>query len=302
MSATTPQSTPDSTTVKSGFVVLLGRSNVGKSTLLNTLVGTKIASVTNKPQTTRDVIHGVVNDPLGQIVFVDTPGVLQEKHSVLSGKLLERVKRSLQDIDCLVYVADPTREIGDEERFTISLIRKVDIPKIFVINKIDLPEKNRRYLDDYRFLAQEEGFTTVIELSALRARHITPLKQAVLEVLPEIPREQLPYPENQITNVNQSFWVAEIIREKIFLAMEKEVPYSTTVEVTNIEDKPDVMVINAKIITTADRYKKMLIGKRAHKIKQVGQMARKELEQPINKKVYLELEVVTNPKWEALLD
>ncbi len=294
--------TPDKTTVKSGFVVFVGRSNVGKSTLLNTIVGTKIASVTNKPQTTRNVIHGVVNDDRGQIVFMDTPGILKEQHSVLSGKLVERVKDSLKDIDCVVYVADPSREIGTEERFTLALIRNVSIPKIFVINKTDLPTRERRYHEDYTYLAEEEGFETIIEISALKARHIAPLKDAVFAALPEVSPEELPYPEGQLTNMNEKFWVAEIVREKIFLATEKEVPYSVTVEVDEIEDKPDVMVIKARVITTADRYKKMLIGRRGQKIKEVGQMARKELEQAVNKKIYLELEVETNPKWESLMD
>ena len=294
--------TPEQSMVKSGFVVFLGRSNVGKSTLLNTIVGTKIASVTNKPQTTRNIIHGIVHDERGQIVFVDTPGILKEQHSVLSGKLVERVKESLQDIDCVVYVTDPSREIGPEERFTMALIRSVTIPKIFVINKIDLPNAERKYIDDYRYLAEEERFDTVIELSALKSRHIAPLKDAVFAAIPEIPADQLPYPEGQLTNMNEKFWVAEIVREKIFLATEKEVPYSVTVEVDEIEDKEEVMVITGRIITTADRYKKMIIGRGGRKIKEVGQMARKELEQAINKKIYLELEVETNPKWESLME
>ncbi len=284
--------------VKSGFAVILGRSNVGKSTLLNTLVGTKIAAVTTKAQTTRHIIHGVVNDDRGQIVFVDTPGVLKEKNSPLTPRLLERVKNSLQDIDCVVYVVDPTREIGEEERYTLSLIRKTDVPKILVINKTDIHKKP--FIDDYRFLMEDEGFDQLIELSALRGRHIQPLKEAVMDALPEIPEDELPYPDGQLTNMNEKFWIEEIIREKIFIVTRQEVPYSTTVEIDTIEDKPEkqVLVISGRIVTTADRYKKMLIGHRGQKIKEIGLISRKELEQATNKKIFLELTVEVNPKWE----
>ncbi len=284
--------------VKSGFAVLVGRSNVGKSTLLNTLVGTKIAAVTAKAQTTRHIIHGVVNDERGQIVFVDTPGVLKEKQSSLTPKLLQRVKEALQGIDCVIYVVDPTREIGDEERFTLSLVRGIKIPKILVINKIDSPDK--KYIDDYRFLMEDENFDQLIESSALRARHIKPLKDAVFNVLPEIPEQELPYPKTQLTNINDKFWIAEIIREKLFTVLRQEVPYSATVEVEEIKKHNGKLVIRAKIITSSDRYKKMIIGRGAQKIKEIGQIARKELEQAVDKNIFLDLKVVTNSSWEDL--
>jgi len=279
--------------LKSGLVTLIGRSNAGKSTLLNTVVGTKVAIVTHKPQTTRDVIHGVYNAPQGQAVFVDTPGIFKESKSALAGKLTERAQESLHGIDLLVYVVDPTREIGAEERYILSLVRKSSAPKILVINKSDLTEKEKPFLDDYRALA--EDFTAVFELSALKNRHVQPLRDKVMELLPE--GEPL-YPPEQLTNADPKFWTAELIREKIFLALRKEVPYTTHVEVQEIEEKPDVFVIKATIFTNDSHYKKMIIGAGGRAIKEIGIAARKELETALNKKVFLELEVETDKRWE----
>ncbi len=278
--------------LKSGLITLVGRSNVGKSTLLNTLIGTKLAAVTHKPQTTRSAIHGVLNRPEGQAVFIDTPGVLKGNRRPLTGKLLENVTEALRDIDLVLYVVDPGKPVGPEERFTLSLLRQLTIPKLLVINKCDVPEIQQSYRDDYRALANE--FTDVFELSALRNRHIQPLIAKVFELLP--PGEPL-YPPEQITNMNKEMWVAEIIREKIFLALRQEVPYSTHVEVTNIEAKPDVFVITATIFTSERRYKQMIIGAGGRAIKEIGSAARRELEQALNKKIFLELDVAIDHHW-----
>jgi len=278
--------------LKSGFITLVGRSNAGKSTLLNSLVGTKLAITTHRPQTTRNVIHGVLNYPQGQAVFIDTPGVLKGISTPLAGKLTQRVEESLKEVDLIIYVVDPTREIGAEERHIMSLLRKSDINKILVINKSDLPQKEKLFLEDYRALSP--NFSAVLELSALENRHIEPLRQKVFELLPE---GEPFYPPQQLTNVDEKFWVAEIIREKIFLALRKEVPYSTHVEVLGIEEKPEAFVIHATIYTNDSRYKKMIIGAGGRSIKEIGIAARKELEVALNKKVFLELEVETDRRW-----
>lgn len=277
---------------KSGFVVLVGRSNVGKSTLLNTLVGTKIAATSFRAQMTRHIIHGVMNTPDGQAVFVDTPGVFKDKKNPLSGKLTGKVQEALQDIDVIIYVVDPTREIGQEERSVYGMIRHLEMPKILVINKSDLPKSEKVHLPEY--LAWEKDFDAVIQLSALRASHIQPLREKVVELLPE--GGEL-YPTDQWTNINKEFWIAEIIREKVFSVFEKEVPYSMSVEVDLVEEKPDVTVIHGRILTNDIRYKKIIIGKGGYKIKEIGQMARRELEQATGKKVYLELEVEVDRHW-----
>src|SRR3989344_4127851 len=247
--------------MKSGFVALVGRSNVGKSTLLNTLVGTKIAATSFRPQMTRHIIHGVLNTPSGQAVFVDTPGILKEKKSVLTGKLLEKVKEAIQDIDLILYVVDPSREIGQEERFVFGLIRHLNTKKILVINKSDLPKRDLLNQEEYEAWGKE--FYAVFSLSALRASHIQPLKQKVMELLPDC---EPMYGDAQLTNIDNYFWIAEITREKVFSVLEKEVPYPTNVEIDNLEDKPDILVVKGRILTSDDRYKKMFIGTGGHKI------------------------------------
>jgi len=166
--------------LKSGFVVMIGRSNVGKSTLLNSIVGSKIAITTPKPQTTRLPIQGIITRPEGQIVFVDTPGVLRGAKDALSKRLAQSVGSSLQDVDAVAYVVDPTREIGQEEREVMRMIESLNIPKVLVINKIDMREKP--YIDFYRDLS--ENYTATVEVSALRGTHVDKLVETLFELLP----------------------------------------------------------------------------------------------------------------------
>ncbi|HYE60130.1 MAG TPA: GTPase Era [Candidatus Kapabacteria bacterium] len=278
--------------MKSGFVALVGRSNVGKSTLLNTLVGTKIAATSFRAQMTRHIIHGVLNMPEGQAVFVDMPGVFKERRSELSAKLFNKIKEAIQDIDLIIYVVDPSKEIGQEERAVYGMIRHLDTPKILVLNKSDLPHRERRFEASYE--AWSSDFDATLHLSALRASHIQPLKEKVMELLPE---GDPMYPEEQLTNIDNYFWIAEIIREKVFSVFDKEVPYSMSVEVDNVEEKEGVTVVTARILTNQERYKRIIIGRGGQKIKEIGQMARKELEAATNQKMYLELEVSIDPHW-----
>lgn len=288
--------------MKSGFVVLVGRSNVGKSTLLNTLVGTKIAATSFRAQMTRHIIHGVMNVGDNQAIFIDTPGVFKDRKNPLTAKLTNKVKESLEGVDVIIYVVDPSREIGDEERATYGMIRHLDIPKILVINKSDLPPEKRSHQEEYETWV--EDFDAIFKLSALRASHIQPLRDKVMELLPE---GEPMYPVEQLTNLDHHFWIAEIIREKVFSIFEKEVPYSITVEVDNVEEKPgstslrqgkpDIMVISARILTNEERYKKIIIGRGGQKIKEIGQMARRELEQATGQKIFLELEVEVDKHW-----
>ena len=284
--------------MKSGFVAIIGRSNVGKSTLLNTLVGTKIAATSFRAQMTRHLIHGVMNIPgnkthdAGQAVFVDTPGFFRDKKSSLTSKLIGKINESLEGIDLIVYVVDPSREIGDEERGLYGMIRHLDIPKILVMNKSDLSPEERKHHKEYSSWGMD--FEAVFSLSALRGSHVQPLRDKVIELLPE--GEEL-YLEGQLTNVTEDFFVEELIREKAFSVLDKEVPYSLTVHVDSIEEKEGIFVIKARILTDEERYKRIIIGKKGYKIKEIGQMARKELEQALNKKVFLELEVEVDQHW-----
>ncbi|MBI4438079.1 GTPase Era [Candidatus Uhrbacteria bacterium] len=276
---------------KSGFVVMIGRSNVGKSTLLNALVGSKIAITTPKPQTTRLPIQGIVTRDDGQIVFIDTPGVLKGAHDALSKKLGQMVRASLEHVDVVAYIVDPTREIGDEEREVMRLLESIDQPKILVINKMDIDRKP--FLDFYKDLSA--NFTRAVEVSALRGTHVGSLIQTIFELLPE---GEPYYPDNQLTNVPNAFWLSEIIREKLFLRLRQEVPYTTHVEVQEVEERENGMIyIAATIFTTEERYKRMIIGAKGVGIKEIGQSVRHELELAMDAKVFLDLTVDVDPHW-----
>ncbi len=277
--------------LKSGFVVMIGRSNVGKSTLLNSIVGSKIAITTPKPQTTRLPIQGIITRPEGQIVFVDTPGVLRGAKDALSKRLAQSVGSSLQDVDAVAYVVDPTREIGQEEREVMRMIESLNIPKVLVINKIDMREKP--YIDFYRDLS--ENYTATVEVSALRGTHVDKLVETLFELLPE---GEFYYPEHQLTDMPNKIWLAELIREKLFLRLRQEVPYSTHVEVSEVEERDNgTLYIAGTIFTTDDRYKSMIIGKGGRGIREIGQSTRKELEGVMGSKVFLDLTVEVDPHW-----
>ena len=270
---------------------MIGRSNVGKSTLLNALVGSKIAITTPKPQTTRLPIQGIVTRDEGQIVFIDTPGVLKGARDSLSKKLGQMVRASLGHVDVVAYVVDPTREIGDEEREVMRLIEPMTQPKILVINKTDLDRIP--FLDFYRDLGDK--FTNVVEVSALRGTHVGSLIKTIFELLPE---GQPYYPENQLTNVPNKFWLSELIREKLFLRLRQEVPYTTHVEVEDVDERENgMMYIKETIFTTEDRYKRMIIGAKGQGIKEIGQSVRQELELAMDTKVFVDLTVDVDAHW-----
>lgn len=279
---------------KSGLVVLVGRSNVGKSTLLNALVGTKLAITSIKPQTTRHLIQGVLNEERGQAVFVDTPGYFTESRSPITGKLVQKIHQALRDINLILYIVDPTRQIGSEERHLQAILRKIEFPKILVINKIDLSPRELPFLEDYQTLNTD--FVQTIEISALKHKHLKSLNNLIFDYLPL--GEPL-YPAEQITNIDQRFFISELIREKVLNTMGDEVPYTAMVKIEKIEQKPGILVIEAVILTTDTRYKKMIIGRGAKKIKEIGATARKELEIVMNQKVYLDLRVEVDKDWEA---
>ncbi|HUK81782.1 MAG TPA: GTPase Era [Verrucomicrobiae bacterium] len=286
--------------LKSGFAVLVGRTNVGKSTLLNALVGTKIAIVTPKPQTTRDTYHGIVTRPEGQIVFVDTPGIFKTQPSKLVANLHHKIRDALEGIDVVIHVVDPTRSIGAEDQRVIELISHIPHPKILVLNKSDLPDRYHRDA----WLERGSIYASVVEVSALTGRGVDLVIQAIFRHLPVGPAQ---YPAGQVTNVTNEFWIAELIREKLYLKTNQEVPYTASVQVEAVEDRKDksgkpLVYIKAVILTTDDRHQRMFIGQGARKIKDIGSFARKELEVAMNKKVFLDLDVLVDEDWMDRLD
>ncbi|HWR00211.1 MAG TPA: GTPase Era [Candidatus Methylomirabilis sp.] len=280
--------------MKSGFVILAGRSNVGKSTLLNALVGTKVAIMSPKPQTTRHPVRGVLHDPRGQIVFVDTPGVFLGKKDLVSRRLNEIVKESLDGIDAIVYVVDPTRGPGPEEDLIRQTLKSAKKPILYLVNKADLPKKNRPFLDTYR--AVDVGQEGSAEVSAKTRKNLNLVVDKLFELLPE---GEPFYPEMQLTDMAHKEWLEELIREKCFHALEQELPYSVKVEVEDIEERDDgSRYVAATVWTTDDRYKGMIVGARGQKLKEIGSATRNELETVTGTKVYLELTVKVDPKWQ----
>jgi len=278
--------------MKSGFVMLAGRSNVGKSTLLNALVGSKVAIVTPKPQTTRLPIRGIMHDERGQIVFVDTPGIFLGKKDALSARLNKSIVETLEGIDAIVYVVDPTRAPGTEEEYLQRLFKSVDKPIFLAVNKTDLG-KQAKYLDHFRDL--KIGQVATFLVSATTHSNLNRLVDGLFQALPEGEKY---YPDMQITDLGHQQWIEEVIREKVFLALEKELPYTVHVAVQEVKfRKSGGRLIEAVIWTTHDRYKRMIIGSGASMIKKIGAAARVELEGALDAKVYLELEVKVDAKW-----
>ncbi len=276
--------------MKTGTVALIGRPNTGKSTLINNLVGQKVAITSPKPQTTQFPIYAVYEDNRGQIVFIDTPGLFAKTNSdQIKAVNLETQKVLREDVDVIIYLIDKTRKRGIEENRVLGLIRKSNRPKILVINKID--KVNPDFSADYKFM--EDEFDNVVEISALKSKHLNAVLDILFDYLKEgekiVVKEDLPTPA---FNISSTQYIEEIIREKVFLTLHDEIPYQIRVVVDEVvERENEVTYIRARLLVVDDRYKKIIIGSGGRKIKQIGSMARKEFEVATGRKIYLELTV-----------
>ena len=278
--------------MKSGFVGLIGRPNVGKSTLVNSIVGRKVAITSNKPQTTRNIIHGVYTDEDTQIVFVDTPGIHKPNHKL--GKYLNKqAYYSIDDVDVILMFVDVSTGLGKGDRFILERLKDINKPVILVMNKVD--KMNRLevlpLIEEYKTLYE---FDDIVPLSALKNENTKELVKVIKNYLKD---EFQYYEEGQITNKPVEFVISEIIREKVFELTDEEVPHSITSIIESIEVGKDSYTINASIIVDRDSLKKIIIGKGGLKIKEIGIRSRKEIEEYLGKKVYLDLFVKTVKKW-----
>jgi len=277
---------------RSGFVALVGRPNAGKSTLINTLLGKKIVIISDKPQTTRNRIQCILTEERGQVIFFDTPGIHKPKHR-LGEYMNTAATTALKGVDMAVYVVDASVALGSGEEYVLDIIKKSGIPCILALNKIDLLKKEDILVKiaEYSKLAD---FKEIIPISALQAENTGKLLDLIFTELPPGP---LYYPAEEITDQPERFIMAELIREKLLALTREEIPHSIAVAVENMEEKKSLIKIEAVILVERDSQKGIVIGKNGRVLKEVGRLAREDMESLLGSKVFLELWVKVRKDW-----
>ncbi|MCY9696572.1 GTPase Era [Paenibacillus alginolyticus] len=278
---------------KSGFVAIIGRPNVGKSTLMNQIIGQKIAIMSDKPQTTRNKIHGVYTSNNGQIVFLDTPGI--HKPTSKLGDYMSKVAHgTLGEVDAVLFLVDVAEGIGGGDRYIIEQLKNVETPVILVLNKIDLvqPEALLAIITNYKDLY---NFAEIVPVSALKGNNVTTLLEQIVRYLPEGPQY---YPADQITDHPEQFVCAELVREKILHLTREEIPHSIAVQIEDMRvESNGVVHISAVIFVERDSQKGIVIGKQGSLLKEIGRQARRDIETLLGSKTFLELWVKVKKDW-----
>ena len=277
---------------KSGFVTLIGRPNVGKSTLMNYLIGQKVAITSNKPQTTRNRIQTVLTRPEGQIVFVDTPGIHKAKNK-LGEYMVNIARHSLDDVDAALWLVEPSTFIGAGERHIMEQLKKITTPVVLVINKIDMVKKEEvlTCIDTYR---KEYDFAEIVPVSARSGENTEELIRVILQYLPYGPQF---YDEDTITDQPERQIVAELIREKALHCLEDEIPHGIAVAIDRMKMQKKVMHIDATVICERDSHKGIIIGKQGAMLKKIGSTARFEIEKMLGCRANLKLWVKVQKNW-----
>lgn len=278
---------------KSGFIAIIGRPNVGKSTFMNKVIGQKIAIMSDKPQTTRNKIQGVSTDDDAQIVFIDTPGIHKPKHRL--GDFMVRIaENTLNEVDAILFMIDAKEGYGKGDQYILDRLQQVNRPVYLIINKVDLvhPDDLFPLIDQYR---QKYTFEEIVPISALKGNNVTHLLDVLKTHLPEGPQY---YPEDQVTDHPERFIITELIREKVLQFTKEEIPHSVTVVLENFETRDtNTIFIQATVITERKTQKGILIGKQGSMLKNIGKSARQDIEVLLGSKVYLELWVKVNKDW-----
>lgn len=277
---------------KSGFVTLIGRPNVGKSTLMNCIIGQKIAITSNKPQTTRNRIQTVYTSEEGQIVFLDTPGIHKAKNK-LGDYMVTVAEKTLSEVDVILWLVEPSNFIGAGERHIIEQLKKGKTPVILVINKIDTVKKEQllEYIDTYR---KEYDFSEIVPVSALKAENIKELLKCIMKYLPYGPAF---YDEDTVTDQPVRQIVAELIREKTLRLLSDEIPHGVAVSIESMKYKKNIVDIEATIFCERDSHKGIIIGKNGAMLKKIGSMARRDIENLLEKQANLQLWVKVKKDW-----
>lgn len=287
--------------MKSGFVSLLGRPNAGKSTLLNRIIGQKLAIVSDKPQTTRTRVVGVKNYPEGQVVFVDTPGVHKPAHR-LNVRMVDIALESMREVDVIALIVDASVKPGKGDRYMLDVLKETSQPAILVLNKVDLVAKQKLLplIDHYR---QEHSFVEIVPASAVDGTNVDVLERLFLRHLPD---GEPMYPPEYVTDQTERFFAAEVVREQVLQLTHDELPFSTAVVVDRFDEANEGRVdLYCTILVDRESQKPIVIGKGGAMIKRIGTAARAELEQYLEKHVYLDLHVKVKSEWrddERVLD
>ena len=278
--------------MKSGFFSIIGRPNVGKSTLLNSILDFKVAITSDKAQTTRNIIQGIYNDPDTQIIFMDTPGIHKPKSKL--GKILNKESYAvMKDVDAILFVVDASDGLGTGDKFILESLKKETTPVLLVLNKIDKMSREELFysIQEYKDLFP---FAEIVPVSALEKDNIPRLIEVIKKYLKDTVRY---FEEDMVTSNSMSFMASELVREKLLNVTIEEVPHSLTCVTTKFDEKDSIANISVDIIVDRDSIKKIVIGKGGERLKIIGMEARKELEKLLNKKVYLELYVKTVRNW-----
>lgn len=282
------------TNFKSGFITIIGRPNVGKSTLMNYLIGEKISIISNKPQTTRNTIQTILTRDNYQIIFLDTPGMHKPKHK-LGEYMVKIAQKTLNEVDLVLFLTAPDEVMGPGDRYIIEQLKTIHTPVVLVINKVDTVKNENiaRTIENY---ASEFKFKEVVPISALTGKNVDQLLELIVGNLPEGPQF---FPSDMITDQPEKFVISEIIREKVLRNLEDEVPHGTAVEIISMkEDKNSKVInINATIYCEKDSHKAIIIGKGGAMLKKIGQTAREDMEALLGSKIYLELWVKVRKDW-----
>ncbi len=279
---------------KSGFISIIGRPNVGKSTFMNRVIGQKIAIMSDKAQTTRNKVQGVYTSEDAQLVFIDTPGIHKPKHK-LGDFMVNMAEQSLNEVDLVLFMINAKEGFGRGDEFIINMLQKVNQPVFLIVNKIDEvhPDELLPIIDEYR---AKYNFAEIIPISALEGNNVDHLMKVMVDQMPEGPQY---YPEDHITDHPERFIISELVREKALHLTREEIPHSIAVKVESVKEQEDEskVLVQATIIVERSSQKGIIIGKQGKMLKEIGQKARKDIEKLLGTKIYLELWVKVQKDW-----
>lgn len=278
--------------MKSGFISIIGRPNVGKSTLLNAILGEKIAIATDKPQTTRNTIRGIHTTDTSQMVFIDTPGI-HKPRTKLGAFMTDSAVNTFKEVDAILFLVDDSINKGPGDKYILEMLKGVKTPKFLIINKIDKlgPVKYKEIFDEYN---ETEVFDGIFGVSAKENRNVDEVLAALERIMPEGPQY---FPADMVTDHPERFIVSEILREKVLLYLEDEVPHGVAIEIESFEEEPNITRIGAVIYCERKSHKGIIIGKGGRKLKGIGKSAREEMEALLGSKVFLQLWVKIKENW-----